>query len=208
MKKITTKQLTISALLLALLIIFATTPFGSIPIGPLVISLQVIPVAIAAVTFGPIGGLLAGTVFGILSCLQAFGIGIPSAMGIALVSINPFLAIIQRLIPRMLEGLLAGLIFNALKKKNLRIALPVAGFATAFFNTLFFMTSLVLLFGNTDYMQNAIAGRSVITYIMATVGINAVVELFACTIATSAIGIALFKAGLITTKDSDLNTEN
>lgn len=187
-------KITILGLMTAILIVFAFTPIGSIPVGPLVISLQVIPVAICAVVLGPWGGAVAGLIFGILSSLQAFGIGIPSGMGAMLVSINPFLAIVQRIIPRILCGLCAGLVFKAVRKKNLTVACFVAGLSTAFFNTLFFMSALVMLFGKTDYMQELIAGRSIIVFIIAFVGINAVVEMTSACIITGAVGTALHKS--------------
>lgn len=192
-----TQRITILGLMTAVMIVFAFTPIGSIPIGPLVISLQVIPVAICAVVFGPWGGAIAGLIFGILSTLQAFGIGIPSGMGMALVAINPFLAVVQRIIPRVLCGLCAGLIFKVIRKKNLTLACFVAGLATAFFNTLFFMSALVILFGNTSYMQELIAGRNIIVFICAFVGINAVVEMVSASIVTGAIGTALYKSRFI-----------
>lgn len=192
-----TKDLTILGLMTAVMIVFATTPIGSIPVGPLVISLQVIPVAICAIVLGPVGGLIGGTIFGVLSCLQAFGIGIPSGMGMALVAINPFLAIVQRLIPRMLEGLIAGLVFKVVAKKNIHTASLLAGFSTAFFNTLLFMSFLVILFGNTDYMKDTMAGRSVLVYICASIGVNAIVEWVSATIIAGAVGVALHKAGLV-----------
>ena len=65
-----------------------------------------IPVAIAAITLGPAGGAAIGAVFGMTSFLQCIGIGGSSAMGAMLFSINPFLAFVQRFIPRMLDGLL------------------------------------------------------------------------------------------------------
>ena len=68
-----TKQLVILGLLTALTMIFSFTPIGSIPVGPLVITLNVIPIALAAVAAGPIGGLVIGSVFGLLSFLQCFG---------------------------------------------------------------------------------------------------------------------------------------
>lgn len=191
------KSITILGLMTAVMILFATTPIGSIPVGPLVISLQVIPVAICAIALGPVGGLVGGTIFGILSCLQAFGIGIPSAMGIALVGINPFLAIVQRLVPRMLEGLFAGLVFKVVSKNNVHVASLLAGFTTAFLNTLLFMSLLVVLFGNTDYMKESMAGRSILIYICASVGINAVVEWISATVIAGAVGVALFKAGIL-----------
>ena len=196
-KKVNVKQLTILALMIAIMVIFAFTPIGSIPIGPLVISLQVIPVAICAIVFGPKGGAIGGAVFGILSFLQCFGIGIPSGMGAVLVTISPVLAFIQRFVPRVLDGLIIGFIFKALRKKNTYVACAVTGFCSAFLNTVFFMTSLVWLFGHTEYMQGLIGGRSIILFIITFVGINAVCEMVASTVITGLVGTALFKAKVI-----------
>ena len=59
------------------------------------------------------------------------------------------------------------------------------------------MTLLVLLFGRTEYMQNIIAGRSVMAFIIASVGINAVVEMIVAAVVTGAVGTALKKSRLI-----------
>ncbi|MGN1093066.1 MAG: ECF transporter S component, partial [Monoglobaceae bacterium] len=77
----------------------------------------------------------------------------------------------------------------------------IAGFFAAFLNTLFFMSLLVLLFGNTEYIQNLIAGRNIIVFICSFVGINAVFEILASTIITSAVGQAMFKLNLIHTRE-------
>ena len=189
--------MTIMALMTAVLLIFACTPIGTIPIGPLSISLNMIPVAICAVAMGPAGGAAAGAIFGLLSFLQCFGIGIPSGMGIILVGINPFLAFIQRFVPRLLDGLLLGYIFRAVSKKNVYVACAVTGLFSAFLNTVFFMTALVLLFGNTEYVQGLIAGRNIIVFICAFVGVNAVVEMVVATLITGAVGSALFRAKVL-----------
>ena len=189
--------MTIMALMTAVLLIFACTPIGTIPIGPLSISMNMIPVAICAVAMGPAGGAAAGAIFGLLSFLQCFGIGIPSGMGIILVVINPFLAFIQRFVPRLLDGLLLGYIFRAVSKKNVYVACAVTGFFSAFLNTVFFMTALVLLFGNTEYVQGLIAGRNIIVFICAFVGVNAVVEMVVATLITGAVGSALFRAKVL-----------
>ncbi len=196
-RSFSTKQLTVLGLMIAIMIIFAFTPIGSIPIGPLVITMQVIPVAISAVVLGPKGGAIAGAVFGILSFLQALGIGIPSAMGAVLVGINPFLAFIQRFVPRLLDGFLIGLIYKAVRKKNKYVACALTGFFAAFLNTVFFMTALVVLFGNTEYMQGLIGGQNIILFICAFVGINAVVEMIASTVITGFVGAGLHKAKVI-----------
>ena len=185
-KQMDVRALTILALMTALLIVFSFTPIGSIP------------VAIAAVALGPKGGLAMGCVFGLLSFLQCFGIGVPSGMGAMLVSISPFLAFIQRFIPRALDGFLVGAIFRACEKKTgPRPACFVAGFCSAFLNTLFFMSALVLLFGHTEYVQGLMNGRNVLAFIVAFVGVNAVVEMITSTIVTGLVGAALYQAKIL-----------
>ena len=197
-----TKAIVILGLMTAILMLFSFTPIGTIPIGPLSITLNVIPIAIAAIALGPIGGLAVGSIFGILSFLQCFGIGVLSGMGATLVSINPFLAFVQRFVPRALDGLLIGLIHRALEKKlGGSVSSFITGFCSAFFNTLFFMSALVLLFGKTDYVQGLIAGKGqdytfggVILFICMFVGINAIVEIITCTVISGAVGTALYKS--------------
>ena len=192
------KTLVLMGLLTAILIVFSFTPIGTIPIGPLSITLNIIPVAIAAVAMGPAGGAAMGAVFGILSFLQCLGIGIPSGMGATLFGINPFLAFIQRFIPRLLDGLFVGLIFRGCEKKlGGSVSGFIAGFFSAFLNTLLFMSSLILLFGNTEYVQGLIAGRNVIVFICAFVGVNAVVEMIVSTLVTGGVTTALYKAKLL-----------
>lgn len=192
------RVLTIFALMTALLILFSFTPIGSIPVGPLVITLNIIPVAIAAIALGSWGGCVIGCVFGLLSFFQCFGIGVPSGMGAVLVGIHPLFAFLQRVLPRALDGLLVGVIFAACEKYFGRIlSCFFAGFCSALFNTVFFMGALILLFGNTDYVRGLMDGRNVFTFILAFVGVNAVVELAFSTIVTGLLGSALFRARLL-----------
>ena len=198
MRNNNTGKLALMGLLTAILILFSFTPIGTIPIGPLSITLNTIPIAIGAIAMGPAGGAAMGAVFGILSFLQCIGIGVPSAMGAMLFGINPFLAFVQRFVPRLLDGFLVGLIFQGIKKVCGSTAAGfVTGFFTAFLNTLFFMSALILLFGNTEYVQELIGGRNVIVFVCAFVGINAVFEMITTTVLSGAIGAALHKARLL-----------
>ena len=198
-KNFDTKQLTMLGLLTAVLLLMAYTPLGYLNIGPLAITLNIIPVALAAITLGPAGGAVMGGVFGLTSFLQCIGVGGSSAMGVVLFGINPFFAFLQRFIPRVLDGLLLGFLFRWIRKiSNVQISCFVTGFCSAFFNTVFFMAALVLLFGNTDYMREMIAGRNIILFVCTFVGINAVFEMIASTVITGLVGFALFKAKIIT----------
>ena len=201
-KKPNTRALAILGLMTALLLLFSFTPIGTIPIGPLSITLNVIPIAIAAIALGPKGGLAMGCVFGLLSFLQCLGIGVPSGMGAMLFSISPVLAFLQRFVPRALDGFLVGLIFRFCEKKLGHIPAGfIAGFCSAFLNTAFFMSALVLLFGHTDYVQGLMNGRSFLVFVCAFVGVNAVVDMIACTVISGFVGSALYHAKILPLKD-------
>jgi len=201
-KLFSTGQITILGLMIAILLIMSYTPLGYLNVGPLAITFNVIPVAIAAITCGPVGGAVVGAVFGLTSFGQCIGIGGVSAMGATLFGINPVLSFIQRFIPRLLDGLLLGYIFRTVFKgsKKISVSAGVTGFCSAFFNTVFFMTALILLFGNTEYVQELIGGRNILVFICAFVGINAVSEMISSTIITMIIAVALSKARLLNTE--------
>lgn len=183
-------------LLTAVLLVMAYTPLGYLNIGPLAITFNMIPVAIAAITMGPSGGAIIGAVFGLTSFLQCIGIGGTSAMGAVLFGINPFFAFVQRMAPRVLDGWLLGYIFRGMRKHTGSFAsCSVTGFFAAFLNTVFFMGLLVILFGNTDYVQGLMGGHNVIVGICLMVGVNAIFEMISSTLITGAVGFALIKAG-------------
>lgn len=196
--KFNTSQLVILGLMTAILLLMAYTPLGYLNIGPLAITFNVIPVAIAAITLGPTGGAITGAIFGLTSFLQCIGVGGTSAMGVLLFEINPFLAFIQRFVPRFLDGLLLGYIFRVSRKAvPVSAACMITGFCSAFLNTAFFMIALVILFGNTAYIQELMGGKNMLVFICGFVGINAVFEMIASTLITGAVGMALYRARFV-----------
>ncbi len=197
-KRFDTRGMATLALLCGILLIMSFTPLGYLNIGPLAISFNMIPVAVAAVALGPKAGAFTGAVFGLTSFLQCIGIGGTSAMGVLLFEISPVLAFIQRFVPRLLAGLLAALLFLGLKKLlSAKIAGFITGFCAAFLNTVLFMTALVALFGNTEYVQGLMGGKNVILFICTFVGINAVVEMIVTTFAVGLLSAALEKTGFL-----------
>ena len=143
--------------------------------------------------------LIIGGAFGLISFLQCFGICGSSALGAALVNVSPFLMFVQRFVSRVLVGVLAALVYKVMcrTKAPLYIRGAVTGFSAAFFNTLFFMTLLVIFFGGTEKLAGPIAEKGVFMYIITSVGINALVELVVAALVTGAAGVALKKARLI-----------
>ena len=190
-------RMTLLAMLVAVLIVLAYVNIP-MPMG-LSITFNMIPVAIAAMAMGLPGGMIIGGAFGLISFLQCFGICGSSALGAALVSVSPVLMFIQRFVSRVLVGVLAAVIYRAMGKTRapLYIRGLVTGFSAAFFNTLFFMTLLVLFFGSTEKLAGKITEKGVLMYIITSVGINAVVEMAVAAVVTGAAGVALKKARLI-----------
>ena len=190
--KVKTTQITTLGLMMAILLLMAYTPLGYLNIGPLAITFNVIPVAISAIALGPAGGAAAGSIFGLTSFLQCVGIGGQSLMGVALFNINPVLAFNQRFIPRFLGGLLLGYFFRRIRERtNPFLSWACSRFFSAFLNSGVFMAALVLLFGNTEYIQEMIGGRNIIVFICTFVGINAVCEMIVSTVVTAAVGTPL-----------------
>lgn len=197
-KAFTPKQIALLGLLIGILLLMSFTPLGYLNIGLLAITFNMIPVAVAAVALGPKGGAIAGAVFGITSFLQCMGIGGTSYMGMILFEISPILAFIQRFVPRLITGIAVGFIYKGVKKLlNHSVASFVAGFFAAFLNTALFMGALVLLFGNTEYVQNLMGGQDVLLFICGFVGINAVFEIISSTVITGILCTALGKARLL-----------
>ena len=199
MKKnhVDTRRMVLLAMLSCILLVMSFTPLGYLPIGPLAISLNMIPVAIGAVALGPGGGAFLGAVFGITSCLQCVGIGGTSPMGVILFEISPVLTILQRLVPRILAGWLTGMTYRGLRKVHFNYAAYAAGFSAALYNTLLFMTALIALFYNTEYLQGLIGGSNVLLWAVLFVGINAVLELLAATVIVGLVCKALEKIKMI-----------
>ena len=198
MKKLSTKQLVTLGLLASIVLIMSTTPLGTLPIGPLSITLNMVPIAIAAVAVGPVGGCIIGAVFGMFSFLQAIGIGVPSGLGMLTFSISPFFTFVQRVVSRALTGYLLGLIFNGVKKvSNSVVGFFVTGFCAAILNFVFFMGLLVLCFGSNADVANIWAGKTVMAYLVATFMSNTIFEIIVTTLLTGLVCLGLYKAKLL-----------
>ena len=198
MKKLSTKQLVTLGLLASIVLIMSTTPLGTLPIGPLSITLNMIPIAIAAVAVGPVGGCIIGAVFGMFSFLQAIGIGVPSGLGMLTFSISPFLTFVQRVVSRALTGYLLGLIFKGVKKvSNSVVGFFVTGFCAAILNFVFFMGLLVLCFGSNADVANIWAGKTVMASLVATFMSNTIFEIIVTTLLTGLVCLGLYKAKLL-----------
>lgn len=198
MKRLSTKQLVTLGLMASIVLIMSTTPLGTLPIGPLSITLNMIPIAIAAVAVGPIGGCIIGSIFGAFSFLQAIGIGVPSGLGMLTFSVSPFLTFVQRVVSRALVGYLLGWIYKVSKKTVGSVTgFFVTGCFAAILNFIFFMGLLVLCFGNNPDIANMWVGKTVIAYLITTFMTNTIFEIIVTTLLTGLVCLGLYKAKLL-----------
>ncbi len=196
MRSTKTIKMTQMAILIAVVLIMAFTPLGYLKTAGLEISLIPIPVAIGAMVIGPAAGAVLGLVFGVTSFYQCFGM---SFFGSMLLSINPVFTFIVCVPTRILTGYLAGVIFKILLKadKKNTICYFAGGFITAFLNTLFFMTAIVVFFWNTEYIQSFNpTGANVFVFVLLFVGVNGVVEVIASALAGGLVSKAVAKVAV------------
>lgn len=183
------------ALMVAVILLMSFTPLGYIRTPGLAITLLTIPVAVGAVILGPKGGAVCGAAFGLTSFSQSF----TSPFGAMMLSINPAGAFITTVITRILEGWLCGQIFTALHKntKTRKFSYYIASLACPVLNTVLFMSSLLLFFYYTDYVQNmaaAMGAANPFIFVIAFVGLQGVVEAAVCFLIASVVSRTLAAA--------------
>ena len=163
------------ALMVAIIFVMAFSPLGYLRTPGLTITFLTVPVAVGAIILGPTAG----------------------AFSAALLQINPFGLLFTCLVPRILEGWICGLIFQLVKKFSKNGAFIVASLSCPLLNTLFFMSSLVLFFYNTEYIQGLVTklgATNPLIFVILFVGVQGAIEAVACTILGSAVSRALAAA--------------
>lgn len=171
--------LTRLALLVAIELVMKAVGLGSVPMGPLYMSFLTLPIAVGAITMGPMAGAVLGGVFGAVSFYDA--VTGASAMTGALFQVSPLHTFILCVGMRMLMGLLVGLIFQGLKKADHKGTWSyfVSSMAAPGLNTLLFMGYIVLAFYNCDYVQSLVANKGAsnpFMFVVLLVGVQGVAE--------------------------------
>jgi uncharacterized membrane protein len=183
------------ALLSAIIIIMAFTPLGYLRTPALSITFLTVPVAVGAIILGPKAGAILGAVFGLTSFTMAVTAGGFAGM---LLQINPLGTLFTCLVPRILEGFLCGVIFQALHRIGLKKASYfIASLSCPLLNTILFMSSIVLIFYQSDYIQGFVTNLGVsnpLMFVIAFVGVQGAIEAAACFFVASIISITLSTA--------------
>lgn len=178
------RKIVIAGILGAIAILLGVTRLGFIPVPNVAgnATIMHVPAILGAVLEGPVVGTLVGAIFGIFSFLNAE---------------NPLFADpLVSVFPRLFIGLVAYLVFVALKRVNLYLAWGAAGLFGTLTNTVLVLSMAVF----RGYIPKAV----VITIIP-----QAIAELIIAIVLTIAIarGVDLFQGGRgthLSKKDGDL----
>ncbi len=183
-------EMTLTAVLAALIILMTFTPIGYIPINPVLkLTLITLPVAVGSVVLGPKAGAVLGAVFGLSSFITCFGM---DSVGTYLMEISPLLTFIMCFVPRVFCGLLPALIYKGIGENKI-ISVSIATTSTAVINTVLFLSTMWIFFGNDLTEASGLVIDSIITLFITFAGINALIEAGVCLIAGTAIAKALLQ---------------
>ncbi len=150
-KKSSLINLILVALFSAIVIVFTLVPnLGYISTGPIEITTLHIVVIIASLFLGVKYGAVVGGVWGITCIVRAFVLGAGSEI------FKPFLNPMVSLVPRILVGLVAALIFCALKKTKLNdiFSATIAAAVGTLTNTVLVLSALYIFgMGNQSFFD-------------------------------------------------------
>ncbi len=199
-RRIPTRTLTILGILTAIEIIMAFTPLGSIPIGPIVATLAHIPVIIAGVTLGVGAGAYMGAMFGLLSFIVNTMMPTVTSFiftpfySVGQVSGNPWSLVIC-FVPRILLGVVAGLLFQAIaaRDKHKYVAYTVSAVAASLVHTVLVLGGVYVFFGRTYAQVIGQAYEALLGLIGTVVLTNGIPEAILAAILAAAVGKALEK---------------
>lgn len=192
-KTLGTRTITLIGIMTAIIIVLSVTPgLGYIPIGPIDATILHIPVIILAIVEGPVAGAILGFMFGVTSLIKAFVVPTPFSF----IFMNPIVSVL----PRILIGLLTGLIYKAIKNRKSigKASIGIAAGIGSLINTIGVLGLIFIIYGQA-YMEtvnqvNNAANTSALKLIGGIALTSGLAEMLVSIIIATPICFALLKA--------------
>ena len=180
----TARNIAFLAVLVALVIVLQVWA-SAIPIGATRISLTLIPIVLGAMLLGPLAGAFLGALFGAIVVIAALTGA--DAFTLVLLQDHPVLTVLLCLVKGATAGLVAGLIYRALRGKSERAAAIVASLAAPVVNTGLFILGALLM--SDTLSANFVADGETVLYflVIGCAGINFLVEFAVNAVASPAL---------------------
>lgn len=183
MKSKKTQYLSFMAMFLAIEIILVVTPLGYLPIGPINATTMHIPVIIAGIALGKKAGAQLGLVFGLTSVLNAtFRPAITSFVFTPFIPIGGmsgnWKSLVIAIVPRILVGFLAGLLFEKLRARNINenVSVIAGALCGAITNTVLVLGGIYLFFGAEYAATMKVAYDALMAILLGIIATNGVAE--------------------------------
>ena len=184
-----TYRIAILGILSAFIIIQTFVPFlGNIPIPPLNPKIIHITVIVAAFVLSTKDGMLVGLVWGLARMVKAYTL--PASPLDLLLWTNPVIAVV----PRVMVGLVAGLIFHAfLKRKQEKRGMVIAAVLGSLTNTVLVLGFIALFYGNEYATALNVDPSNLLKVLAGIVATNGIGEAVAAGLIAPFIAKALMK---------------
>lgn len=168
----TARNITALSILLALVIVLQTFG-GAINIGPVQLNFTLIPIALGAILLGPIAGLILGFACGVVVSIQVIMGLVP--FYVLIWAETPVVALLTCVVKTTVAGLVSGLAYKAVAKKNRYVAVFLAAALVPVINTALFIVGCL---GMWDAMVTIAGGTNILGFILVSlVTFNFFVEL-------------------------------
>jgi uncharacterized membrane protein len=184
-----TYRIAILGILSAFIIIQTFVPFlGNIPIPPLNPTIIHITVIVAAFVLSTKDGMLIGLVWGLARMVKAYTL--PASPLDLLLWTNPIIAVV----PRVMVGLVAGLVFHAfLKRKQEKRGMVIAAVLGSLTNTVLVLGFIALFYGNEYATALNVDPSNLLKVLAGIVATNGLGEAVAAGLIAPFIATALMK---------------
>ncbi|MHA8138101.1 ECF transporter S component [Lactobacillaceae bacterium Scapto_B20] len=182
-------RLVARSIFIALLLIQTTVPgLGYLPIGPLSLTIIPITVIIAAILLGTKDGMLIGGIWGLITFLRAFFW--PTSPLAQYVFINPLVSVL----PRILIGLVAGILYNRLKNYDFKkTGLAFVGVMGSLTNTILLLGMVYVFYRNYAQQLYHVNVKELLPYLLTVLGTNGLLEAVLAGVITPIIALPLIK---------------
>ncbi len=162
------KKLVYLAILTALVCILQVISNVTAGLLPVPITLTLVPIVMGAALCDKWSGTWLGVAFAAVVIL--------SGASEPFLTINPFGTVVTVLLKGALAGLLAGLVYSLLEKKNRYLAIIAAGAVAPIVNTGIFILGCYVFF--YDYVMSLAAGTAMFVFVITVfAGVNFLIEL-------------------------------
>ena len=184
-----TYRIAILGILSAFIIVQTFVPFlGNIPIPPLNPTIIHITVIVAAFVLSTKDGMLVGLVWGLARMVKAYTL--PASPLDLLLWTNPIIAVV----PRVMVGLVAGLVFHAfLKRKQEKVGMVTAAVLGSLTNTVLVLGFIALFYGNEYATALNVDPSNLLKVLAGIVATNGIGEAVAAGLIAPFIATALMK---------------